>query len=73
MKVKISSLFFLLFSSVTDALLFSKEELKNIQSFSRTFFESVRNGTICVPFQTIRNHSDRKKIRTKPIKYDTIR
>lgn len=48
MKVKFS-LFFLLFSCVTDAVLFSKEELKNIQTFSRTFFESVRNGTICIP------------------------
>ena len=49
MKVKISLLFFLIFYGVTDAVLFSKEELKNIQTLSRTFFESVRNGTICIP------------------------
>lgn len=48
MKVKIS-LFFLIFANFTDAIQFSKEELKNIQTFSRTFFESVRNRTICIP------------------------
>ena len=67
MKVKISSLFFLLFSSVTDAVVFSKEELKNIQSFSRTFFESVRNGTICIPPKKFVNTTIEKKKDSKNI------
>jgi hypothetical protein len=51
MKIKFS-LLFLLVTCSTNALQFSKEELKNIQTFSKEFFESVRNGTISSNYKT---------------------
>ena len=47
MKIKLS-LFFLLCSCVSNAVQFSNNELKNIKIFSRTFFENLKNGTICI-------------------------
>ena len=48
MKLKLS-LFFLLFSCFSNAVQFSDNELKNIKIFSRTFFENMKNRTICIP------------------------
>lgn len=54
MKIKLS-LFFLLCSCVSNAVQFSNNELKNIKIFSRTFFENLKNGTICIPPTIIRS------------------
>lgn len=48
MKINFS-FFFLLFCSVSNAVQFSKQEIKNIQIYSKTFFTNMKNRKKYIP------------------------
>ena len=48
MKINFS-FFFLLFCSVSNAVQFSKQEIKNIQIYSKAFFTNMKNRKKYIP------------------------
>ena len=60
MKIKLS-LFFVFGICVSNAVQFSKQEVKNIQIVSRRFFENLKNKKICIPQRIISSYTTTKE------------